>query len=74
MVTVYIANLTTAKITLKNIDGNISRDKLNEAIEKVAPGSDPRKYRIGTRSIGEFKQGMFLVDFGQQSIIYLEKL
>ncbi|KAJ2346608.1 hypothetical protein GGF43_004949 [Coemansia sp. RSA 2618] len=74
MVTVYIANLTTTRITLKNISDEISRNDLNDAIEKVAPGSNPKKYRIGTRSMGEFKQGMLLGDFGQQAIIYLEKL
>ncbi|KAJ2631250.1 hypothetical protein H4R22_002112 [Coemansia sp. RSA 1290] len=73
-VTVEIANLTSSRIRLTNVEENITREQLDALIEKKAPGSSSKKYRIGTRSMGNFTAGMELRDFGNQNTIYLEKL
>ncbi|KAJ1826135.1 hypothetical protein IWW55_006404 [Coemansia sp. RSA 2706] len=74
MVTVIISNLTTNKITLKDVDDDINRTALDEMIKKRVAGIDPSKVRIGTRSIGVFTDKMELADFGSQNTIFLEKL
>ncbi|KAJ2777381.1 hypothetical protein H4R18_005186 [Coemansia javaensis] len=73
-VTVTINNLTTNKIVLKDIPDTTGYEEFFLMVEAQHRGSDPKKYRIGTRMMGEFRPGMELRDFGAQQTIYLEKL
>ncbi|KAJ2773613.1 hypothetical protein IWQ57_001217 [Coemansia nantahalensis] len=73
-VSVTVANVTTQKIVLKDLPDSTGRAEFFALLEKKVPGTDVSKYCIGTRSMGEFKEGMELRDFGSQKMIYLEKL
>ncbi|KAJ2714925.1 hypothetical protein H4R19_001475 [Coemansia spiralis] len=73
-VTVVIANITTQKIELRDVPDSIERPEFLKLVKEKIPGTDPSSYCIGTRSMGEFKEGMQLGDFGSQKKIYLEKL